>query len=172
MVLVFCTISCKKETENTTKGTCTDGFLNNGEEMADCGGPCAPCSQPLVSSVNFYMRKTGALRDTFLFGDVSISNTSDWIITGIKDTVNFSFNFGTDAALGQHIILNSSNTFVQWGDLKYDTLLATPNSSVVITEHDVNQKVISGNFEAFFTNNSNSDTLYVTGGAFNDLIYQ
>lgn len=32
-------------------GSCTDGILNQGEEKADCGGPCMPCDIVELSSL-------------------------------------------------------------------------------------------------------------------------
>lgn len=172
LTLVVVLFSCKKETNNPAQASCTDGLLNNGEKMTDCGGPCSPCDQPLVASIDFYMRKSGENQDTLLFGDVAINNVAGWVISGFKDTIQFSFDFGNDASLGQHAILNSSNTYVKLGNLTYDSLVVSSNPSVVVTEHDESNKAMSGSFEYSLTNSVNSDTLYIINGAFNDMRYQ
>ncbi|MBN2367453.1 hypothetical protein JXC34_00415 [Candidatus Woesearchaeota archaeon] len=36
--------------------TCTDGFLNQGEEDIDCGGPCPPCERPTLEKPGTIVR--------------------------------------------------------------------------------------------------------------------
>jgi hypothetical protein len=167
----FTSSSCKKKNKEDEKGTCTDGYLNNGEELADCGGPCAPCKKPVVTSINFYLRTSGSLQDTLVFDDVSVNNDTNWIVSGLNDSIKFSFDFGGSATLGQHAILNSSNSYVKIKNVDYPNLVHPTASYVVVTEKDDYNNYISGNFQMYFCTNGGTDTVYVNNGAFSGLIF-
>lgn len=164
-------VSCKKDDDNS-KGTCTDGFLNNGEESTDCGGPCAPCQAPLVTSIQAFFWGKHISTGNPSFGNGAVNQGPNWVITASNDSINMSFNFGVSAIPGQHNIVNGTNTFVKFKNVVYDQVISTPSSYVVITENNTSQKYISGNFKFYLRSTANLDTLKVENGDFTDLVYQ
>ena len=165
-------VSCKKKDDNSA-GTCTDGFLNNGEVTTDCGGPCGPCKTPLVTSIQATFFSPNVPSASSSFGNGAVSNSTNWLVTAHNDSINMSFNFGTSATVGQHNIINGTNTKVTINGLLYDQVVSTTLSSyVVITENNTTEKYISGNFKLYLRSTVNFDTLMVENGDFTDLVYQ
>jgi hypothetical protein len=170
-VTVLSLTSCK---EKVTDPTCSDGFLNNGETDVDCGGPnCSDCIDTFFFPTLFANFKDSTTQyqtinvikvvDTFF---VSASMSTSSIYFGVYTTPNW--NGTSDTSI---IVPNSYR--ITLGNLNYDKPLfyngeAIANVAMVV---DTGNKRIEGSF--FFSTEIESgiDSVHVTNGQFNELLY-
>lgn len=173
IILVF-SFSCNKEEEAVIKGTCTDGYQNNGEQGIDCGGPCEPCEQPIVPS--FTMRVN---EQFFRFDDYFIQIGSEGeLYVSAADSMSLSLHFVMDETQNWALIPGSK----MWasyrrygsGNVPYSTQFTelVGDSHLIVTKHDEENRRISGLFYLkMLPASSDVDTLFVEAGQFIDLSY-
>lgn len=152
-------ISCEKEEENIV-GNCFDGYMNNGETGADCGGPCAPCQDPvieqLVANINGRM---------ISFGNRFCEINPTAIVSGSNDTIQLIFNF--EMIDSEWPMISGVNTRLIYNDTFYDSF--SNESHAIVTDHNAVEQKISGLFRIEFTRDTLS--LFVENGAFNNMSY-
>jgi hypothetical protein len=162
--------ACNKE-EEKNPGNCFDGYMNNGETGVDCGGPCAPCTQPIIPLMS------ASLNGTFVsFAQKSIQSGTNWILEGTRDTVYISLNFGPEAAPGGYDLINDANSRAVINGREFTT--PQPGSHVLVVSHDLENKRVSGNFRMILIAPRNPldpetlwDTLKVESGSYSNLVY-
>lgn len=169
LITSFACTACKKNKQTDEQGSCTDGYLNNGEEHIDCGGPCKACVSPIVSSMSAFFTAYALKNDSANFANTLITNDSSWVISASTDSVSMSINFGTSATVGQHAIVPGTQTTITYKTYVFNIVQA--NSFVYITENNASNKEISGNFSLVFTSSEIVDTLRVSNGSFSNLKY-
>jgi hypothetical protein len=163
-------LSCEKE-EEQDPGNCFDGYMNNGELGVDCGGPCAPCVQPIVPLMS------AAINGTFVsFSQKSVQTGLNWILEGTRDTVYLTINFGPDAAVGGYDLIDDVNTRAVINGREFTS--PQPGSYVLVASHDFENKRISGNFRMHLVAPRDPedpetlwDTLKVESGSYSNLVY-
>lgn len=165
MILSVTLSSCNKEDDDL--GNCSDGFINNGETGLDCGGPCAPCIDPVVERIVVVIDGV----------EVSLSNLfaemeTTGIIAGSNDSISLSVNF--QRVDGTWPLIEGPNTFISYNGVDYNEF--TTDSHLVLTEEDTENNRISGLFRVEFyklvaTTPDVYDTLIVDNGMFNNLSY-
>jgi hypothetical protein len=162
--------ACNKE-EEKNPGNCFDGYMNNGETGVDCGGPCAPCTQPVIPLMS------ASLNGTFVsFAQKSIQSGTNWILEGTRDTVYISLNFGPEAAPGGYDLINDANSRAVINGREFTT--PQSGSHVLVVSHDSENKRVSGNFRMILIAPRDPldpetlwDTLKVEAGSYSNLVY-
>lgn len=167
LVVFIIAVSCKKK-DGPTLGTCSDGFLNNGELGVDCGGPCPPCEAletPLFfAAFNAEMVHFGNPEATY--GDTIYLNASNDSIS-----VNLRFkNLSEPDESGQlWPYLLDGQAYVTYNSINYSEI--DTNYSVLILTENLNNR-ISGLFQLHLPHGpDNTDTLKVVNGTFYKIPY-
>jgi hypothetical protein len=162
--------ACEKE-EEKEPGNCFDGYMNNGELGIDCGGPCSPCVQPSIPLMSASVN--GVLVS---FSQKNILSGTNWILEGTRDTVYVSLNFGPDASIGGHDLINDVNSRAIVNGREFTS--PQSGSHVLVVSHDTEAKKMSGNFRMILVAprvpddpETIWDTLKVESGSFSNLVY-
>lgn len=155
-------LSCEKEEEKKT-GNCSDGFMNNGETGADCGGPCAPCEQPLANQLvaTFHGREV-----SFLHPYV-VMNGDEAIISGVNDSIEFSIHFEMTSDTIWPLI-DGTHTKLEYNGDFYNTYLSE-ESHVIVTNLEETENHFSGLFRVKYV--QGADTILMQNGSFLQLRY-
>jgi hypothetical protein len=154
--------SCKKPDEPQA-GTCSDGFLNNGELGIDCGGPCPPCEEYDASTffASFNNEVVFFSNPSALYGDtifISASNDSIQLFLRFKNLTE------ADESGQFWPFLMDGQAYMVYNGLNY-TELDQENSSLIVTEKSINR--ISGLFQMYLPYGpDNLDTLKIINGTF------
>ncbi len=156
--------TCDKKDDNDTNNTpatCDDGILNQGEEGIDCGGPCPPCVQNIMTAkVNGTYWTASSFQCQYLPGDFYMEGIETIpAITRIRIYHKGDYTTGT-------FTLDNSSFYTDAGSNMYDC----QTGSVTFTEWDVTNKIISGTFT--MTASDGATTFTITDGVFQDVLYQ
>ncbi len=164
MILSVTLSSCNKEDDDV--GNCSDGFINNGETGLDCGGPCAPCLEPVVKRMVVFVEGEEVSFPT-LFAEIETTG----IIAGSNDTISLSVNFGLIDSVWP--LIEGPNTFITYNGVNYNEF--STDSHLILTDEDNENNRISGLFRVEFYRLVSSpdvyDTIIVDNGMFNNLSY-
>lgn len=164
LLLMSLFFSCKDEEQS-----CSDGVFSPEEESElDCGGVCPPCSSTNPSPYSpILLCKVND--SSAIFSDYSLNKNPDWILSFSNDTLSVSVNFGDGDTLGARPIDPvSSGAFVN--SVGYSTLI---NGTVLFSEINNTDTRLSGFFEAKFLSNIDpNDTLIITNGDFEDILWE
>ncbi len=158
MLLIF---SCKKKEEPVDP--CQNGFLDAGEELPDCGGPCPPCQENFTSSL--FLRVNGT---TTTFSTKSLTfNGSNWILSMSNDTLDIQLDLGTNGDIGSYT-MSPLNSNCDYYGINYPVL---SDANFAISYHDTSANRMSGFFQAKFSRPGFVDTLRLTNGQFDYYVY-
>lgn len=164
IILGVSLFSCEKEDDS--QGNCFDGFMNNGETGADCGGPCPPCQIPIIEQLVFVVN---GIEVSFPYRVAEMETTG--IIAGMNDTISFSVNF--ERIDESWPLISGPNTFITYNGVTYSDF--TSESHLILTNEDTENNRISGLFFVEFYRLVEEpdlyDTLLVNNGAFSHLSY-
>jgi hypothetical protein len=160
-------MSCKK-TEEPPVGTCSDGYMNNGELGVDCGGPCPPCDQyedpVFFAAFNAELVMFG--NPTALYGDTIYLGASN---DSIQVSLRFKNLTEADESGQFWPYLQDGLAYVTYNGVNY-TQLDNVYSTVIITQNQSSR--ISGLFQLYLPHGvDNLDTLKVVNGTFNNIPY-
>jgi len=159
MLLIFS--SCKKEEEPVD--LCLNGFVDPGEEGVDCGGSCTPCANTPITTlfvtVNGESISMPTKQLTF--------DGSNWILSMNNDTINMTFDLGTNGTIGNYPLSFANSTCIMHG-IPYPN---QSNGSCAISEHNEADDIMSGFFQADFSRTGFLDTVHVTSGQFENFQY-
>lgn len=158
MLLIF---SCKKKDE--TVDTCQNGFIDAGEELPDCGGPCPPCETNYTSSL--YVKLNG-VSTTFTTKSLSYNGTN-WILSMTNDSLDLQIDLGSNGAVGTYSI-SAINSNCDYFGINYPIL---SEGSCAINYHDTGAQRMSGFFSAKFSRPGFVDTVRITNGQFDYFTY-
>jgi hypothetical protein len=160
-------LSCEKE-EVPAVGNCSDGFMNNGELGADCGGPCPPCqgSNTSVFYAAFNAEMVFFNNPTAVYGDTIFLGASN---DSIQVSLRFK-NLNEPDESGQlWPFLVDGQAFVTYNGFEY-TQIDTLYSNVIVTENLNNR--LSGLFQLRLPHGVNNlDTMKVFNGTFVKISY-
>jgi hypothetical protein len=153
-------IGCEKEAEKNA-GNCFDGYMNNGETGADCGGSCAPCQEPSIEKIVAQINgKLVSFENRMCEIDPTV------IISGSNDSIQLSINF--ELIGNEWPLINGVHTKLIYNDTLYETFNA--ESHVIVTSHNMNEQKISGLFRVEFIRDTT--VFLLENGAFSNLTYE
>lgn len=163
----FGLLACKKTAEPPV-GTCSDGYMNNGELGIDCGGPCPPCDS--YAAPVFFAAFNAEL---VMFGNPTAFYGDTIYLAASNDSIQVSLRFKnlTEADQSGQFwpYLQDGQAFVTYNGVNY-TEIDTVYSTVIITENTSNR--LSGLFQLYLPYGvANADTLKVVNGTFNNIPY-
>ena len=164
LLLISLVFACKEEEQS-----CSDGVFSPEEEHElDCGGVCPPCSSEdpnpysplLLCKVN---------DSSALFSNYSLNKNPEWVLNFSNDSLAVSLNFGDGDSLGARSI-NPINSGASINSQAYSTLIS---GMVLFSEINNTDNRLSGFFEAKFLSNTDpDDTLILTNGDFEDILWE
>lgn len=143
--------------------TCSNHFLDPGEEKVDCGGNCPAC--PVEYYPSLYCNVNG-IQTSFPTKSLQRSGT-DWILSCSNDTCQFYFNLGSNGAVGTYN-MEQQGSYVLFHSIPYQNMYIGFHT---ITSHDVGARRMSGFFQGKFWRPGFVDTVNITGGQYADLKY-
>ena len=158
MLLIFS--ACK---EDEPVDPCTNGFLDPGETVPDCGGDCPPCS---VTPVTFLNLDVNGVNTSMLNQEMHYDGNS-WALQLSNDSLNIQLSFGTTGAIGTEPII-AAGSFCYKSGVQY---LEQSEGAYTISEHDVSADLMSGFFQINFSRPGFVDTLRITNGQFENFSY-
>jgi hypothetical protein len=159
--LIFIT-SCKEEPQKNSP--CQNGFLDPGEVSIDCGGPCPAC-EPVFTPYLFHQLN----QSTINYHNASIAYLNNqYYLSFSTDSIAVSINLGPTGSIGTYT-LETPNASVYFKGTMYENIT---NGVYSISNFDSINKRVSG----FFTFNANrnvaGDTLRISNGQFENIIYE
>ena len=158
MLLIFS--ACK---EDEPVDPCTNGFLDPGETVPDCGGNCPPCSTTPITFLHF---EVNGVNTSTLTEELNYDGTS-WSLQLVNDSLNIQISFGTTGLISTEPIL-ASGSFLYKNGTQY---LGQTDGTYSISEHDVSANIMSGFFQIKFFRPGFMDTLRITNGQFENFSY-
>lgn len=159
-LLVLSLSACKEE--EPFVDPCKNNFLDPGEEKVDCGGTCPDCA--IQYNPTLFCKVNGISTS---FYTKTLQKTNDqWYLSCENDTCLFYINMGSNGAVGTYNLESSSYIFFQ--GIQYNNEF---DATYTISSHDIGARRMSGFFQGKFARPNNVDTVYITGGQFQDLKY-
>ncbi len=159
ILLIFSAGKKDKDTEDT----CTNGFLDAGEQGIDCGGTCSPC---IVHEPEYMYMECNGVPVNFPTKNLQQVN-NNWILTASNDTLSIQLNLGTDTTIGIHAFEGPGN-LINYHSVMYSNMTG---GTYGIFYNNLVTKKMGGFFQAKYWRTGFDDTLWIQNGQFEYMNY-
>jgi hypothetical protein len=166
LFVILLLFSCKKKEEK--KDSCLNGYKDIGETNIDCGGVCKPCPTVYIPSVQCLYNGSPMSFHTkaLAFG------SSIYSLSFFNDSIYVQINLGGSGIVGPNSILQNGTMIVKSNTTTNYTHSYISGVEGYISSHDMSKHRMSGLFQMnFFTPGSGADTVRITNGSFEDMLY-
>jgi len=158
--------SCKEDPEPIDP--CTNGFLDPGEQLPDCGGPCPPCN---ITQPSYFAVSVDGTPTTFDTYEMNYDGNA-WYLQLVNDSLNVQVSFDSTGVIGTEPV-PEAGTFCFQSGIEYPIQHAGTYS---ISMHDMNTQAMSGFFNIQFVRQTSItpivyDTIKFQNGQFEYLYY-